>query len=259
MLAAVEVAGAQRHVGPLDEPIVQRQDVVAGRFGKEKVLKFSQLLRVLIGQVDPLAKVLGEVVELPGILSEISRPDIDPGQPAVAAAGDPAVMIESAVAEHLEVLRVVLTWIVGVLTTESIGQTHALDWLLRHPIRHGWFGDTHHLKDRRYDIDGVMKLGTDLAAVFNALQPGDDHAIARAAEVRGDLLGPLERRIASPSPAYRVVRRSAWQPELVDAVQHLLEGRLEPIKRHDLVGGTRQRTLGARAVIADDVDDESVL
>src|SRR5215510_16475428 len=104
-----------------------------------------------------------------------------------------------------------------------------------------------------------MKLGTDLAGVFNALRPRDDHAIARATEVRGDLLCPLERRIASPSPAYRIMRRSAWKPELVDPVQHLLEGRLEPIKRHDLVGGTRQRTLGARAVIADDVDDESVL
>src|SRR5262245_36322236 len=168
-------------------------------------------------------------------------------------------MIESAIAEHLEVLGVLLTWIVGVLTTESIGQTHALDWLLGHAVRHGWFGDAHDLKDRRQNIDGVMELGTDLAGVFNALGPGDDHAIARAAEMRGDLLGPLERRIASPSPAYRIMRRSAWQPELVDAVQHLLEGRLEPIKRHDLVGGTRQRTLGARAVIADDVDDESVL
>src|SRR5262245_53498127 len=104
-----------------------------------------------------------------------------------------------------------------------------------------------------------MKLGTDLAGVFNALRPRDDHAIARATEVRGDLLCPLERRIASPSPAYRIMRRSAWQPELVDAVQHLREGRLEPLKRHGLVGGTRQRTLGARAVIADDVDDESVL
>src|SRR5262245_32264902 len=214
---------------------------------------------MLIGQVDPLAKVLGEVVELPVILSEISRPDIDPGQPPVAAARDPAVMIESAVAEHLEVLGVMLTWLAGVLTTESVGQTHALDWLLGHAVRHCWFGDAHDLKDRRQNINRVMELGTDLARVFNSLQPGDDHAIARAAEVRGDLLCPLERRIASPSPAYRVVRRGAWQPEFVDPVQHLLEGRLEPIKRHDLVGGTLQRTLGARAVIADDVDDEGIL
>src|SRR5215510_6089488 len=154
-------------------------------------------------------------------------------------------MIQSAVAEHLEVLGIMPARLAGVLTTESVGQTHTLDWLLRHAVRHCWLGDAHHLKDRRQNINRVMELGTDLAGVFNALRPGDNHAIARASEVRGDLLGPLERRITSPSPAYRVVRRSAWQPELVDAVQHLLEGRLEPIKRHDLVGGTRQRTLGA--------------
>src|SRR5262249_37688718 len=152
-------------------------------------------------QVDRLAEVLGDLVEFPCILSEIGGTDIYPGQAAVAAAGDPAVMIESAVAEHLEVLGVVLTWLPGVLTTESVGQTHTLDWLLRHAVRHCWLGDAHHLEDRRQNINRVMELGTDLAGVFNALRPGDDHAIAGAAEVRGDLLGPLEWRITSPSPA----------------------------------------------------------
>ena len=40
------------------------------------------------------------------------------------------------------------------------------------------------------------------------MRPGQDdrHALPRAAEVRGDLLGPLERRVERPGPGHRHVR-----------------------------------------------------
>ena len=36
--------------------------------------------------------------------------------------------------------------------------------------------------------------------------PGDRHALPRAAEMRRDLLGPLEGRVEGPGPAHRHVR-----------------------------------------------------
>ena len=48
------------------------------------------------------------------------------------------------------------------------------------------------------------------------LRPVHDHAVARAAEVAGDLLGPLERRVARPRPADREVREGLRPAPLVD-------------------------------------------
>ena len=47
------------------------------------------------------------------------------------------------------------------------------------------------------DVDHVMELAADFALGLNALGPVDDHPVAGAAEVTGDLLGPLERRVAA--------------------------------------------------------------
>ena len=58
----------------------------------------------------------------------------------------------------------------------------------------------------RGDVDDVVELAADFALGFDALGPVHDHAVARAAEVAGDLLGPLERRVAGPGPADREVR-----------------------------------------------------
>ena len=52
-------------VHPLGPAVVQRQHVVLGRLGVEEQLEVAKLLRVLVGQVDRLAEVLGHVIELP--------------------------------------------------------------------------------------------------------------------------------------------------------------------------------------------------
>ena len=50
--------------------------------------------------------------------------------------------------------------------------------------------------------DDVGELGALLALGLNALGPVHDGAVARAAEVRGDLLGPLVRRVHGVRPAH---------------------------------------------------------
>ena len=62
------------------------------------------------------------------------------------------------------------------------------------------------LEDRRHDVDHVVELVADAARVLDARGPGHGHAVARAAEMRGHLLGPLIRRVPGPGPAHRVVR-----------------------------------------------------
>ena len=62
-------------------------------------------------------------------------------------------------------------------------------------------------EDRRADVDDVRELAAQAALLGDAARPADDHRVARAAEVRGDLLAPLERAVARPRPGRRVVRR----------------------------------------------------
>ena len=60
-------ARPQGRIGPLDEPVVERQDVVPGRLDPEEVLELPELPRVLRGQVDGLTEVVVQVVELPHV------------------------------------------------------------------------------------------------------------------------------------------------------------------------------------------------
>ena len=89
----------------------------------------------------------------------------------------------------------------------------------------------------------------------------DDRAVARAAPVRGDLLGPLVGRVHRPRPADREVVVGRRRTELVDLRDHEL-GRLErahAVEVGHLVEGALERALGRRAVVADDHVDERVV
>src|SRR5689334_8539647 len=98
----------------------------------------------------------------------------------MACHSDPAIMVKRAIAEHLEVLRVALLPRFGV--SKTVHHADAFDRLLRDAVEF-----------RRGDeIDHVVELVADAALVLDASGPRDDHWIARAAEVRSDLLAPLE-------------------------------------------------------------------
>ena len=97
------------------------------------------------------------------------------------------------------------------------------------------------------------------------LRPVDDHRVAGAAEVRGDLLAPVERAVAGPGPCRRVVRpHHVAAPGLEAAplereLELLLVGQRDPVQRRQLVERAGQRALHAGAVVAPDVDHEGVV
>src|SRR5262249_32030228 len=104
-------------------------------------------------------------------------------------AGDPAVVVDAAIAQHLEILRDVPCRRMG--SVECVDEARALDWRLLHAVEHRGFFHPGRLEDRRHDVDDVAELTAETPLVLDPLGPGNDEAIPRATEMRGDLLGPL--------------------------------------------------------------------
>ena len=65
----------------------------------------------------------------------------------------------------------------------------------------------------------VVELGADAALVLDPARPGDDERVAGAAEMRGDLLAPLERGVHRPGPADREVVVGFRAADLVDMLE----------------------------------------
>jgi hypothetical protein len=103
------------------------------------------------------------------------------------------LVVDPAVAEHLEVLGLVPFRRVGVV--EAVGHAHALDRLLLHAVDRHRVGQPGHLQDGRGDVDDVVELRADLALGLDPAWPVDDGAVAGPAPVGGDLLGPLIRGV----------------------------------------------------------------
>ena len=63
-------------------------------------------LRIRLRKVTRLAEIVGDVVEFPGICIRIGRGSVhNPGEPERGRAGHPAIVIDAAVGDDLEVLR----------------------------------------------------------------------------------------------------------------------------------------------------------
>src|SRR5580698_6023198 len=111
-------------------------------------------------------------------------------------------MVDRAVGEHLEILRLVPALRLQVL--EDGSEADAFDRRLR---------DTANMR-RRFDgerfehawdhVDGVSELGTDLARVLDAFRPVNDEGIGSPAAI-GLAFPSLERRVAGMRPAPGVV------------------------------------------------------
>ena len=250
----------------------QRQHVVLLGLLPEELLELGELLRVLRGEVLRLAEVVGQVVQLPGVLLRVvgsrgeprhRRRRKVPRDAVELAGGPPAVLVDRPVAEDLEVLHGVA--LLGVRVLEGVEEARPLHRLLGGPVHDRGLGDTGRFEDRRPDVDDVGELGAQPAGVLDPLRPGDHRAVARAAEVGGALLAPLERRVPRPRPGGRVVRRvrvgaPGVEPAvLLDQRELLLGGQDEPVVHRQLVEGAGQRSLHARAVVPEDVDDERVV
>ena len=107
----------------LGDPVVEGEHVVASRPPRWKTSCSSRsLLGVLLGEVVAWLQSSGVVVELPDVLVEGALGVLDhlPGD-AVAGHGRPALVVDAAVADHLEVLRGVPVLGVGVVEACSAG------------------------------------------------------------------------------------------------------------------------------------------
>ena len=82
----------------------------------------------------------------------------------------------------------------------------------------------------------------------------------RAAEVRSDLLGPLERRIECPRPRHRHVRVGRRRAPGVVELELIFDGEIQDaVVRGVLVGRAGQRAFGTGAVVAVDINDQRVV
>ena len=217
-----------------------------------------ELLRHLAGEVLRLAPVLGGVVELPHVVVERRGLFLRPGVRVPRHRG-PTLMVDAAVAEHLEVLRLVPLCRAGIV--EGVQHAHAFDRRLRDAVHRERFGDAGRFKDRRRDVDDVGELRADFAPGLDALGPVHDGAVARPAPMRGDLLGPLIRRVHRMRPTDGVVVVRLGATELVDPRREVLRRleRLQTVEVAHLVVAAVERSFGGGAVVAGDVVDQRVV
>ena len=107
----------------------------------------------------------------------------------------------------------------------------------------------------------VMPLAADFALGLKPGWPVHDHAVPRSTKVGGHLFRPLERGVGRHRPAAAHVREGIRSPPVVGALQHALDRlRVEDaVQVNQLVEGSFKAALGARAVVAHDVDDQGVV
>src|SRR5262249_53339193 len=137
-----------------------------------------------------------------------------------AARRHPAVVVDAAVDEHLEVLRP--PRLRSVLVRERLEEARAFDRLLFDAVEHRRRGDADRLLARGHDVDDTRDVRAPPAFVFDLRGPGDDHGVRGAAEVAGYLLGPLERRAHRVRPGAGEVVVPLRPADLVDVLEVVL-------------------------------------
>ena len=204
----------------------QRRDVVLLGLLPEQFLQLGELLGVLGRQVVGLGEVLVDVVKLPLVLVGVPAAagrelresgGVDPPRnPVQAGAGDPAVLVHGAVAEDLEVL----------LGVAALGR-----WRRRRctaklapcmgicSMPSTSFGAGMPATSRMVGTTSMQWVNCVRSPPLSLMRLGqrDDHRVASAAEVRGDLLAPLKRRVARPRPGAGEVRLIVRPAPGVDA------------------------------------------
>ncbi len=255
---AHQVRAADRlPVKSLKDAVVHRQHVVLDGLLQEQRLQLGKLLRVLRSQVVDEAEIRTHVIELPSRIVFQGPAWLGfPGR-AVDRAREPAFMVDGTVAGDLEVLRRMP--LLRLAVVEAVDEARALDRDLLDAVDDLRLRQARGLQDRRRDVDHVAELRTDLVLRLDALGPGDDHAVARAAEIRRDLLHPAERRVERHRPARRHVRVGLGAAPLVDQLDHVLDLLLHAVEVGHLAVHAVLAAFTAGAVVAGDVEDQRVV
>ena len=105
----------------------------------------------------------------------------------------------------------------------------------------------------------MVELAAQTTRVGDVFRPTDGQPVACAAEVRGHLLHPLERRVERPGPSHVEVVLAPVGAEVVDVLEQpfgvfvhtVLERRCAPCAVHG--------SFGRGAIVAGEVDDECVV
>ena len=144
---------------------------------------------------------------------------------------------------------------------ERVEHADAFERCLLDPVDEGRVRQLRRFEDGRRDVDDVGELGPRLAPCGDPARPVHDHAVAGAAPVGGDLLGPLVRGVHGVRPADGVVVVGVRAAEVADPVLHELDGLqlAGAVERDGLVEGAVDRALGRGAVVADDEVDQGVV
>ncbi len=256
----IETASSRRgRIGmlPAVDARVDRVDLVPGRLLLEQPLQLLELVRSCAGEVVRLGKVVTEVVQLPVRRRLVRAEGVGPRQQPRALRGDPPSAVDGSVPMHLEVLpRPMFGCRPG---GQHVEEADAVDRLLLDPVDQSGLRQSRGLENGREQVDDVQVLPARRPGVLDAGRPGHHHRISRPAQVRANPLAPLERRVARPGPAGRVVRVRHRPSDVVEAAQHLSHGCLDAVHLlHDVVGSA-ESALEARAVVAGDVDHERVV
>ena len=105
----------------------------------------------------------------------------------------------------------------------------------------------------------MVPLCAQFAPSGDALGPGDHHAVAGAAVVAGDLLGPLEGRAHGMGPRGGIVVVGLPGSDLIHASEHVLQVLGHAVEEGHFVEQALKAAFGAGAVVARDVDDDGVV
>ncbi len=236
------------------DPVVEREDLVALGFVPPPRDQRGDPFRVLRGEVRGLGQVLGDVVQLPDVVVErrvgvqavvVERPD------GMERHRFPPVVIDGPRAEHLEVLRRVPGLGGGAVGAEQVPEADPVDRGLGDAVDLARRGDTDKLEDGRGHVDGVRELVPDRArGASEAAGPRHNARVGDAPLV--DLpLPALERGVARHRPAPRIVVMGEGAADLVDAGLHLRARRGIEVVEADVVDRPLGAAFGAGPVVRD--------
>ena len=255
--AVVRVGGAlaeRRHDAEVErQPAQQRQDVVLLGLLPEQLAQLGDLLGVLGGEVAGLGEVVGQVVQLRRV--GVGVPDAGREVLHRRRGGVPrdARQHPRRPASRPCTSR-------GCRRSRSTAGCGARARRRRRSCRGSWCRGSASARCRRCSSGAGMPAASRIVGPMSMTcvnwlrsppvsamraRPAHDHRVARAAEVRGDLLAPLERGVARPRPGRRVVRRHDLRAPgleaavLLDQRELLLAAQHDPVLHRQLVERAR--------------------
>src|SRR5882724_11585585 len=187
--------------------------MILDRLLREEVLKLLQLSGILRGEIVGLAEVLGYMVEFPRVLGERRKRHHQPRN-RMARARHPAIVIDAAIAKHLEILSRVC--LLGFRIIEGVNHRSSIERPLHRSVDALWKRQTRGFQYGRRDVGYVSELGANFSIGFNSRRPMDHDSVSSAAVMRSDLLGPLKRRIARPCPTNGIMWERRWVAPVIE-------------------------------------------